>query len=170
MANHVLTYRSDFMHTLNEPAIKGGKKLQYEISENGCWEVTSHYMHNNGYVMVRRNGTHQFAHRYVYELFKGKIPDGYVICHQCDNRKCINPDHLVADTQSRNMRDAYERGRRSPKYGSTHTNAVLTEEIVIGVFYAEGKSGEIAKRFGINYRRVSQIKQRKIWKHITDRL
>lgn len=60
----------------------------------------------------------RLAHRVAYELEHGSIPDGAVICHTCDTPRCVNPAHLVAATQSANVKDAYRKGRAaSPQSG-----------------------------------------------------
>jgi hypothetical protein len=48
----------------------------------------------------------------VYSFVKGPIKDGDVIRHTCDNKCCINPDHLIAGTQAENIKDIYDRGRQ----------------------------------------------------------
>src|SRR5215831_1732579 len=54
-------------------------------------------------------------YRMVWELVNGPIePWWHVICHKCDNRKCINPDHLFQGTQQDNIRDAWAKGRMKP--------------------------------------------------------
>jgi hypothetical protein len=62
------------------------------------------------------------VHRYSYELHKGPISEGLHVLHECDNKLCINPDHLRAGTHAENIRDAVARGLilsgpRHPLYG-----------------------------------------------------
>ncbi|UOF77959.1 endonuclease [Caudoviricetes sp.] len=51
------------------------------------------------------------AHRYSYRMHKGAIPQGQVVMHSCDNRLCVNPDHLSLGTQKDNLLDMYAKGR-----------------------------------------------------------
>jgi hypothetical protein len=85
-------------HVLNEPT--------------GCWEWTGH-IGMNGYGVLIVKNKRKLAHRASYEEFNGKIADGLVICHKCDNPKCINPMHLFAGTQKDNIQDMVRKGRRS---------------------------------------------------------
>ena len=56
----------------------------------------------SGYGQVWYESKNQLAHRVVYKIVYGVIPDGLVICHKCNNKSCINPEHLVAATQREN--------------------------------------------------------------------
>ncbi len=80
------------------------KRSQYDIDEvTGCWNWSG-ARHPSGYGRLKVGGKQLYAHRYMYEKVRGRIPDGRVIDHLCRNRSCVNPDHLEVVTQTENMR------------------------------------------------------------------
>ena len=71
-----------------------------------CWEWYGH-LDKDGYGMKAGTfdgkRTSKRAHRIAYEAFCGKIPDGLVIDHLCENRSCVNPSHLTIATNRENV-------------------------------------------------------------------
>lgn len=82
-----------------------------EITE--CWEW-NRSLSAKGYAHMRMNYTNIQGHRLAYELYKGEIPLDMFVCHSCDNRKCVNPQHLWLGTNQDNMNDMVnkKRGRK----------------------------------------------------------
>lgn len=100
------------------------KRFLNKINKGDCWEWQGVIGHN-GYGRFEvggRNGILFRAHRFSWLFYRGEIPDGFVICHSCDNRKCANPDHLWIGTQTENMQDASRKGRMS--IGAGHAKKI----------------------------------------------
>ena len=56
------------------------------------------------------------AHRYSWRLHYGDIPDGLCVCHHCDNRPCIRPEHFFLGTQADNMHDLYVKNLKTQQH------------------------------------------------------
>ena len=69
---------------------------------NDCIVFKGYYNKVTGYGYLSSKGVNAYPHRLAYQLYKGKIPKGFVIDHICRNRRCINPEHLRAVTQQVN--------------------------------------------------------------------
>lgn len=126
------------------------------------------------------DGKQRGAHCVSHEIYVGEVPDGKLVCHSCDNPKCVNPSHLFIGTPLDNMQDKLIKGRHSNgakhaatfkdsplfkgalKYGENHHQSKLTDdqrrEIVANI--ANGMTQRaIAKLYGITQSMVSVIKK-----------
>lgn len=72
-----------------------------------CWPYSTAY----SYGSVMWKGRHTAAHRVAWELTYGPIPAGMHVLHRCDNKPCVNPDHLFLGTQRDNAIDYYTKIR-----------------------------------------------------------
>ena len=85
-------------------------KVKLPARLHDCWLWTG-YTHKNGYGGIRVKQKQIKAHRYSYMLYKGPIPDGFLVLHSCDVKNCVNPRHLRLGTQSENIKEMYQKGR-----------------------------------------------------------
>src|ERR1035437_6715995 len=160
-------------------------KRSVRISETGCWEWQLR-VGGNGYGRTTVLGKTYHVHRLAWEMKNGPIPDGLLVLHHCDNRRCCNPDHLFVGTQADNLADMRAKGRqkytgaKNPRRGSSHHEAKLTDDQVRAIraeyrpnnyrrprgTVSPGSFSELATRFGVSPQTIEVIVRRKGWTHL----
>lgn len=130
-------------------------------TKSGCWEYTG-CIQSNGYGRVRRKKGNGFftyhAHRYVYEQMNGPIPIGLMVCHKCDNRKCVNPAHLFLGTQQENLLDSAIKGR--------NVSAKLNPEAVRDIRSSTLSGAELGRKYNVTGEAVNYVRRGETWRHV----
>ena len=119
------------------------------------------------YIKDNRGRRMDLAHRVAWERANGPIPGGLFVRHSCDNRGCVNTEHMFLGTHKDNMYDMKAKGRSLR--GSRHNLAKLNESQVLEIrkLQRDGVMGkEIAKAYGVSNALISMIKTRKLWAHL----
>jgi hypothetical protein len=131
-----------------------------------CWLWTG-CCFSSGYGALSVDDIPIYTHRYSYEIHKGKIPEGLLIRHTCDNPPCVNPNHLLVGTRADNVMDMVERNRQAR--GSKNGQAKLTEDDVneIKIFREFGfTQQELGKMYGVSQSTITRLLSKKRWGHL----
>ena len=134
-------------------------------THTSCWKWTG-AKDIRGYGLLRINGKAVLAHRLAYEFFKGSIKVGYCICHHCDVRHCVNPDHLFQGTMADNNRDRATKGRnacgeRNGRHRTRRTGDKISLADAEFIRSSSLLQRELAQMFGISQGYISFIRSEK---------
>lgn len=134
-------------------------------TDGGCWLWAGGLARGTGYGSFWVSGENQGTHRFSWEFHHGPIPAGLCVCHKCDVRLCVNPDHLFLGTKADNTRDMLQKQRGIS--GERHPLSKLTAEqvAVIRQRWANGEhQNHLAQEFGVSASMVFSIVHRHRWK------
>jgi uncharacterized protein YjcR len=139
-------------------------KLDFE----SCWELKRGDV--KGYPAFWFNGRNYVGSRFSYECFYGNIKPNMVICHTCDNPKCVNPYHLWEGTTQDNNVDRDVKNRTA-KGSNIYTSKLTEDDIVIilsKIKYNEyRKVVDIAEDYNVSCVEIYRILNGNMWKDIT---
>jgi len=141
----------------------------------GCCDAKGYGYFNRG----SRNNT-AYAHRHAFLVLVGSIPEGLFCDHQCWNRACVNPNHIKLATPKENANNLSPQGRITHRataarvgklnLGEVHGMAKLIDAQVLEIRKLHAQDGctqqELSDRFNVSRPRISDIVNRKAWKHI----
>ena len=143
---------------------------------DSCWEWSAAKRGKSGYGAFKVDGKVVDAHRISYKIHFGEVPNGLCVCHKCDNRMCVRPDHLFLGTHSDNMKDCYKKGRMTlptssrfkkgavPKNANTDVNLIIA--IKKDIANRSGSLKMVAEKHGVSESCVRDISSGRTYKSI----
>ena len=130
-----------------------------------CWPWTGCLSPKvTGYGYIGQGKRSRRASQVSWELHYGPIPPGQQVCHHCDFKPCIRPDHLFLGTWLENMADMRAKGRQAR--GEAAGKARLTAAEVLAIRAADGPRQPLADRYGVSLATISDIRLRRRWRHL----
>jgi hypothetical protein len=134
--------------------------------KNDCWEWAHSFRKGVGYGQFSYYGYAEFAHRVAWLLTNGPIKKGLQVLHKCDNRKCVNPNHLFLGTQRENIHDMINK-KRDALFGDRNPSAKLTKKAVLEIRKIRKTQKitirRIAELYGVSYTTIWQILHKERW-------
>lgn len=148
--------RKEIMQSLQD---RFWSKVNKGDSDDSCWEWIGPLRTGYGLFWIADN-LKASAHRLSFEWEYGSIPPGMVVCHSCDNRRCVNPRHLFLGTQQDNMADLVRKGRLA---GENNPMSKLTLEDVKAIRKDKRTHSVLGTIYGVNRRTIGRIKNHERW-------
>lgn len=135
-------------------------KSRTKESSTGCWEW-QRARTKAGYGAYNDGTQIQTAHRGIWQLLNGPIPDRMYVCHTCDNPACINPAHLFLGTPADNVMDMAVKGRHQHQKLRPHLTEVRNQ------IAAGACDSAIARHFGVDANAVKYVRTGRTYRYKT---
>jgi hypothetical protein len=126
-----------------------------------CWNWKASFCGKYGQITVDKEK--HLAHRFSWIIHHGN-PGNLLVCHKCDNPSCVNPNHLFLGTPLENTHDMISKNRKP--LGEKHRSSKLTTEQIYDIRACNLSQTQLAAIYGVDQSQISNIKNRKQWKHI----
>lgn len=138
---------------------KDPKERLFERSiKDGDCIISTFHCGPDRYPLMKFRGKPKAVHRISWILQNGDIPKGMWVCHTCDNKKCINPDHLFLGTPQDNTNDMKKK-KREDYWGRMHYSDEIADKAIS--MKIEGLSyREIGEKLKINANTVHSFFRR----------
>ena len=150
-----------------------------------CWNWMKS-KNTKGYGKTRSEGRLHYVHRLSWEFTNGKIADGLLVLHKCDNPSCINPNHLFLGTHKDNINDMMNKGRNNQPTGDLHGSKTKPESIARGIKVSTSKLNDdlvleirklkkssnssnyvIARHYGVSAPTIRAVVNGVSWSHVS---
>lgn len=122
-----------------------------------CWEWNA-CTNPDGYGRFRSEGKTYLAHRFAWELTNEPIPEGMLVCHTCDNRRCVNPEHLWLGTTEQNMDDMRQKKREKRS---------LSDDAIRSIRASKQSRKVLAAEYGVCVATISHAINHRTWKEVS---
>lgn len=142
-------------------------RVAITADDEKCWEWQG-ACDSSGYGTKNWHGRTISTHRLAWLLMRGEIPNGFYVCHSCDNPRCVNPKHLFIGTSQDNALDRSRKGRNRKQSGEQSTCCKLTSGQVHEIRRRYSTGGitikQLATEYGISPSQTSRIVHNETWK------
>jgi len=130
------------------------------------WRGTKNPKGYSNQIEIAGRGEQRRAHVWAYVLLLGDVPEGQCVCHNCDNRECVNPLHMFLGSRSENHADMVSKGRHA--CGEKNGAARLAKVVALQIRERYERGGvtqkQLAEEFGISRAQVSNITRGHQWR------